>query len=547
MAANISASAEQPSRTQFAHLRLFVAFTSFYFLAHSPLLLVQGPFWDDWIWVDLGSPDVAAFLSQIERPLAIWALRACHFVAGHTLPVFDAAPLAAFVSHYLTWLVLWRCNAEGRFMSSDQAFWVVVMSALAPLNFSRVVASTQLYQIALLVFAIAALCQIASVTRRSLVLRTLSWPLLAMACQVESFYFAVLLLYIPVLMADRPIEPKRLSALRRALRHCELIAIPVASYLLRMTFFAPHGVFETYNAVTLAGLVKAIPGSLISAAYAVYGSLAGVAIGMQANLGGSLTLVVSLMSLTAAIAWGLRLPALRNFPISAWPGVAAAFVALAFLLFPYAVTQGGGVRPLSNWGDRHLLTAPLALGLVLCGCVAVMVRAEAQRIALAVMAGLMLIGTALGYLGLVQDTHLMAGVVAKLRHNETARNGHSFVYVPNESPLWQGRELRPYEWTGMLARAYGENTRLALPLSKDVSAVSTFAKAKLTGRYLNYAFDILHPDRSILKIELVQQDVMTIGQLLRLSVLRATNDPRYDTEAGSLVRLIVSPFVDDQS
>ncbi len=521
------------------------------------MLLMPSLLFDDWtFW----NPALAAGLvHDISRPLLGVTFRMFYELDGLVDPYFKSVPLFCFFSYLLSWICLyWALYLHGAF-SRAQMFWIVTLSALAPLDFSRVQLSV--YSVAFLSYALGALCFMAAVSRSRNWLRLVAAPLLLFACQVESFYFAALVLYAGVLVMHRDElravgrRAASAAAVRLAIAHAELFAIPILAFAIRTLLFEPRGIYANYNGIHLLNLLKAVPGSLFGAVYAFYAALASFAVFHHPNYGVSrlfitaaviFALVIGLVSLTGRGRQPPEKPDILGTPF----GLACAFLLVALLIYPYSVVSGGlGSFALMNFNDRHLLTAQLGFGLMAYAAVAVLVRPALRRLALTLMLALMMSGTAFGYLGLVRDGHLTNGLVAALKDNDEVRRGHTFVYMADEPSLWLGRNMAFYEWTNIFYRAYHDYTRLAVPFGFDFETEALMEplseiddEIRRYRRYGGYAFQDYTPDDAPLELQWVAPPKKTPWELARLSYLRAFDPAAYEIEVKQGLRILVTPW-----
>ena len=458
-----------------ANAKFIVAFSLLYLAAWWPMLLYNYWQWDDLVWRDLALAQ--ADLASFPRPYIPFVYGSLDHLQNW-LPFVRVSALAAFVLNYFAWLAIYLALRLLKFFRHDQLFWIVVLSAVAPVDMTRVTLAVSQYQIAFFFFSLGMLCFFAAIMRRNTALRVLAALWLLASCQIESFYFATMALFLGVLLVrpqwrSSPDWRERLKATGILLaKHGELVLIPIVSFVTRP---AGAGAYADYNAVTLNGLISGAPSAFVSAVQTLYeipSGLAHLAREEMSNAAGlvhvgyyPIILVVVLICIWATRLAGMPLTdeTTEKRPGETFAGALCAFLLLAFFLYPY-VALVHFVRPFTGFNDRGLLTSVLAIGLFFVLFVGATVRENARIPVLTGLLVVMVSSSALGVIGFIRNAQVTDGIVVALRDSEQVRRETTFVFDPVGLSLAYDQNLRDYEVNAMLGEAFGDHTRMAVSI-----------------------------------------------------------------------------------
>lgn len=537
-----------------------VAYTIVYLAAWWPMFLYNYKQWDDLIWrsIPLAQHDLAAF----PRPFFPIILAAFDRLQNF-LPFMGAPAFVALMLNYAAWLFVCAALLEVRFFHRSQVFWAAMLSAVAPVNISRLMLSTAEYQIALFLFSLGMLFFFFAVGRRRQLFRVVSAVFLFASCQVESFYFATFALLLGVLAlepswqkaVDWPSAIKKVALL--CARYGELVLIPIVSFLTRPSGSGPYA---DYNALTIKSLVIALPSAFLDALQTIYDLPSSLAIVGHDELGAAFShigyyFIIGVIGAICIATVRITTPYFTDHEQKPRPGenvigILSTFTLLAFLLCPYAAV-GHNAWPLIGVQDRNLLTTPLAVGMLLLLVTGFAVKERMRVLVLTVLVVILASSSALGVIGFIRNGQIADGLTAALKKNDQAAKAEALVYGPLELERSFGEPFRYYEMNALLFDAFGDRKRMAVPYDLSNNWPSYL---KLLREYPNYGAAenslVTGKERSItaqwMNFRYQPGVGITLPPLLASAVLwrawlKITDARRYNTEVGNLVSVSVGP------
>ena len=443
-----------------ATLRDFGLLLGAVILAHFPLLLNDGLYWDDWLlFRQLQSGDWAS-VNALVREAGITPFNAAFFdlfayvpgdVLGFRLVVFGLIVAIA----YLTYAIALDVGLPRRpsllialLASVFPGFqdWILLATASSVMDYAVFLAATLLLVRAERQGPAAALA--ARVAAVVLFLLSFSFNSLL------TLYFASLLVLLLVIWRAGGVDALR----RRRLYLAGLLIPPFAYWWLARTLFVPSGLYANYNAITASPRVLAhgFKGFLVN--------------GILEQLAQTLTLVSrwpvwAAVALVAAAAALLSYRALREPPTlpAQWTAsLAVGATALFLAVLPYAAVDK--FPSVHGWDTRHDLL--IALPLAVVGVMAIEAIAASLKVAWLGAAFVIAVSAVLALAGLQDYAALQArwatdvSVMQQLRRTDGSGR-YSVFWVEDQAP---GPEdfYRFYEWSAMLGDVYGGPSHVGL-------------------------------------------------------------------------------------
>jgi hypothetical protein len=320
-----------------------------YALAWGALLVNRGLYWDDWTLVGQTQAQLVNGAREFGVP---WAGYAWAALLSMPLPGLTGHVLA-FVAYLLSALVLHGILLRIPWLSRVDAVVAALTFAVLPVNYARIALVDLPYALSLLAFLAATWLLIRSIEGGGLLRR-----LAALGLYLFSFYTASLLvLYLVPVALAAAIAWKSTGVPFRSfvLRHADFIALPVAYWVLKTTFFTPSGVYDGYNALSMRGMAQ-VPRAMLS----IPNQVLIEPLDRAVTVAGLLGILVGV----AVAAWLVRRSrvAERGSFVSA-PVLALAGAAMVGLgVFAYLVV--GKTPVVWDWSSRHQLLVPLGAGLL---------------------------------------------------------------------------------------------------------------------------------------------------------------------------------------
>ena len=429
-------------------------------LAHFPLLLNDGLYWDDWLlFPQLQSKDWSS-IDALVREAGITPFNAAFLDVFAYLPggvlAFRLVVFALIVA--IAWLVYAIAVEAG--LTPRAGLLIALLTSVFPGFQDWVLLATASSVLDYAVFLGATLLVIgaerqagaaAAVTRAvAIVMFVLSFSFNSLL----TLYFASLLVLVIVMWRSG-----RIDALRRRWPYLAgLFLVPFVYWVIAQRLFVPSGLYAGYNAISASPLViaRGFHGFLI---YGVLDQL------LQVWTIVRIPAVLVAIVLLGAAALALSYRALRERqmrPLQWMAGFAVGAIALVLAILPYAAVEK--IPSVHGWDTRQDLLIALPLSVVAVMAVeAVLSSLKLEWVGAAVV---MVVAAALALAGLQDYATLQArwatdvSVMQQLRQTEGSGR-YSVYWVHDEAP---GPEdfYRFYEWSAMLGDAYGGQTRVGL-------------------------------------------------------------------------------------
>lgn len=429
-------------------------------LAHFPLLLNDGLYWDDWLlFPQLQGHDWAS-VDSLVREAGITPFNAAFFDVFAYLPggVLGFRLVVFVLIVGIAWLVYAIAVEAGLprrasllialFTSVFPGFqdWVLLATAASVLDYAVFLLATFL-----LVRAERQGPAAAAATRAVAVG---SFVLSFSFNSLLTIYFGSIVLLVIAIWRSGQIN----AVLRRWLYLVGLCLVPFVYWWVAQRLFSPSGLYAGYNAITATPALIAkgyakflINGILDQFAQALtlastWPGLAFVAVATVAGLG---------LSYRAS-----REPSLR--PVQWMSGLALGATAIVLAILPYAAVEK--FPSVHGWDTRQDLL--IALPLAVVGVMAVEAIAASLKLAWAGTAFVIVVSAALALAGLQDYAALQArwatdaSVMEQLKHTDGSAR-YAVYWVHDGTP---GSEdfYRFYEWSAMLGDVYGGQSRVGL-------------------------------------------------------------------------------------
>lgn len=452
-----------------------------YTLNHGWVLLLSGAiFWDDWI---LYGAKEATVISLFDQHGSAWWY---HFGWVHVL-LLKAGPwvfrVLTFVLMFGAGIALDRVLRHFGFISPRMRFVIVLLFLALPLYWGRLALINIHYTICYFLFFLAW----AGMRKH----RVMSLALFFLSFSTNS-----LLVFFVIPFADLCFGGLRKghhpnSILRAIVRNMDFAILPFFYFAAKNIWYRPHGLYAGYNEDYSA---RDLPHQLIVQWNDFVRTLAEFITVFRVSRGTTLTLqFVGSVLVVAALVALLRVPhtPIRELVQSRLPVVArlvrwlaAGALAMIAGAFPYWVV--GKAPTFSDWGSRHQLLLPLGAALVLAACLGATGRIGG-RLVTATLCVCTFVNT-YAYLTYFGDWNKQRQVIEALRADAQVSTADVVVFI-DHSPDFnaQGRRFRFYEWCGILAEAFGEDSRLGTDPADLVRFHSGDLKSSIPfGRYKRF-------------------------------------------------------------
>jgi len=501
-----------------------------YALAWGALVVNRGLYWDDWTLVGRSTQSMVDTFTELGLPwlgyfhAGLFSL-SLPGLAGHVL-VFGVYLLSSLVLH----AILRRIPA----LSRTDALVAALTFALLPVNYARIALIDLPYGLSLLAFLAATWLLLRYLEDGGIARRVAALGLFVCAFVTAS----LLILYVvPIALGAAIAWRAGARSIQTLLvRYADFIALPVAYWLLKAALFPASGVYEGYNALSLAGMVE-VPGAMLSIPWQVLIE----PLGRAASVAGLVGIVVGV--LTAV--WLVRRSrvvepgAVVSAPVLALIGV----VVLALGVFPYLAV--GRTPTIWDWSSRHQLLVPIGAGLLAAAAVRGTRSASPIGGVLTVAVGLMLgisaVADARTLVAYQLDWYKQTALIDAARTIPELRTAHHIRVIDDAQRLDAlRRRYRFYEYNALFEQALGDTRRLASDGTDEPSAdeLSLFISRPA------YHMEQYVPSPVDLELRVAPGDATGDGlEAARLLVLETLGSPSFDSEVARLIDVQATPAV----
>jgi branched-subunit amino acid transport protein AzlD len=141
-------------------------------------------------------------------------------------------------------------------------------------------------------------------------------------------------------------------------------------------------------------------------------------------------------------------------------GMAAGVIIFILGAFPYWIL--GRVPTFNEFSSRHQLLIPLGTAVFWSYCLAGF-NSNSRRVGLSVLVSLSLAIGMVSYLDLYIDWKKQKQIISFLKKDPISKNSDLVLFEDNSMSMnFNKRELKPYEWNGLLSLAFSDQKRFGL-------------------------------------------------------------------------------------
>jgi len=420
-----------------------------YCLAHAPLLLVTGIYWDDWEVVGQPAEAVASLFREMGLPMI-----ARYHLLLEPLGILPYR-LAVFLSGLASALCLYGILGRMREIDRTARVLLVLVFILFPANSARVSIVASWYPVSCALFFGGFWLVAVYLDTRSVAARLAALGLLFASFHTQSLlvYYLVVVAYIAWRAGPDGAGPG--GWLKPAARHLDFLLLPIVFWIVKRVWFEPFGGYRGYNRVTLESALQAF-------AFLDNAVLGGLVEALQRALRVSGGEVLPLLAGTAALAWLLR----RRYAHAPQPArTSASFVALGVLLFglgsfPYLAV--GKVPGPDDWDSRFQLLTPLGAAFMLVYLVRLLPGERCSDLAYAALIVVIVMHGMRVAIDFQKDWYKQVALIESFRTLPAVRSETRFLIDDRARSLDANRrQYRYYEYGHLLHAAFGDRSRSA--------------------------------------------------------------------------------------
>jgi hypothetical protein len=498
------------------------------------LLLAGGIYWDDWTLYMVPS-DVL-----VER--AAQAGSTWWYPLGHIQAVLLSA--GPWVYRVITLCLMFGAGvALDRILRAHQdlhsrsRYLIVLLFLILPLYWARVALIDIHYTICYFLFFLAW----ALMTR---------YRAISLALFFLSFSTNSLLVFFALPAADRCMNELRgdfrASRIGKCiLRNIDFALLPLVYFAIKNIWFRPYGIYAGYNeGYALANLIL----RPIEQWNDFIDTAASAMLGLRLSSTNVLSLPfgVSLVSAAIAVALFTRACSPLSAPVCTTSEagtirrrlVVAGLVASIAGAFPYWIV--GKAPTFSDWGSRHQLLLPLGTACLIAAALAG--AGHCRRPAIATTIALCTLLNCSAYMSYLIDWHKQRGLTAALRGSDLVSRASVVVFVDDTLDFnARARRYRYYEWCGLLAYAFGDNSRLGADEQDLIRFTTGDLNSEISSRQLPRHVDL----SSSTPLDAVRVTISHAAPTSRWQRLLALGLPAITVEVEETAPVTIAPLSTD--
>jgi hypothetical protein len=423
-----------------------------YCVAHLPLLITTGQFYDDFVLNHGDAQTNMRLLVSEGRPLYGYVDNL--LLAAHSPFLIRTL---TFLAYLASGLLLRGILGTLGVVEPEARFFIVGFTMVFPADSTRVLLILAYYALSYLLFFVAFYLLCLYLQCRKLWLRAVSLGLFFLSFG----HMSLLVFFLLVVMYLGYYERSRLDSLAGLrsvmLHYADFLMLPLIFWTISCLAFPPQGSHKDYFSIQLTNFspicwAVAVRGALVRPmAFSVY----------PMHLLFAAVIAASTFVLYRLLAKQLPEPVddVRTTALLLGVGVAAVLAAL----FPYIA-----IRKLPeywDWSGRHAMLVPLGAGFILyysvrlCGLLLGLRRQLVLGIC-ALMLCVFVAATARTYLTYWTDWYKCLAVMEQFRSSSTMRGNTSFLFR-DEAEDWNAkrRKWRFYEFSALMKFAFGDEER----------------------------------------------------------------------------------------
>lgn len=503
-----------------------IIITIIYTLAHFLMLLNNGIFWDDWIYIDWAKITMLNHFSQLGNIFFGYYFNLI-FSLGNSVFIFR---LLVFLAFLLSALLLNETLKTVKDIDHTSRLLLVLLFAIIPVNGARIAIAVSQYALCYFFFFLGLWLSSRYLVQKTIILRIAALVFLFLSFFTNSFlvFYSVVLLYIEY-MEFKQISPALIF--RFGAKYVDFIIMPVLFWVLRAIFFQPHGLYGNYNIITVSNLIL----SPVYLAVTIYNLLVELMIISRETVLILALLAIILLPLTYML---IRSVYNHNQSSKDTTFFLAGIILILIGLFAYLAI--GKIPAYYDWQSRHELLLPLGFSFVLYFgfniAASLLKLSRATRIILLSAVIVFCICACMSnYLAYQKDDYKQLSLMEQFESSDVMKNYTTFLFVDDTRDMnARDRTYRFYEYTGMMAYVFDDEMRFGCEQDEQdlFTSVSDYQKYR-TYKYRDY---VERSPQYVVTIEKGSYDLDYIN-LFRLMLDERFDRDSFDRGIGNVVKL----------
>jgi hypothetical protein len=509
-----------------------IIITIVYTMAHFLMLLNNGIFWDDWIYINWDKSIMLDHFAQFGNIFLGYYFNLI-FSLGNSVFIFR---LLTFLAFLLSALLLNETLKTVKGIDHTSRLLLVLLFAIIPVNGARIAISVSEYALCYFFFFLGLWLTSRYIVQRTIIFRITALIFLFLSFFTNSFlvFYSVVLLYIGYMELK---QVSSTSIFRLAARYVDFIIMPLLFWVLRAIFFQPHGIYGDYNIITVSDLIL-LPFHLVVASYNLLVELMIISRETVLTLGFLVIILLPLMYMLIRSVCNHNQSSMGTQSSTDTTFFLAGIILILIGLFAYLAV--GKIPAYYDWQSRHELLLPLGFSFVLCfGFKKTAGLLKLNRVITIVLLSAVIVfcicACMSNYLAYQKDDYKQLSLMEQFESSDIMKNYTTFLFVDGARDLnARDRTYRFYEYTGMMAYVFDDETRFGCEQYEQ----SSFTNASDYQKYRNYKYRD-YAERSLQYVVTVEKGSYDLDyvNLFRLMLDERFDRDSFNRDIGNVVRL----------
>ena len=505
-----------------------ILFILFYSISFGWIIVNQGIFWDDWTLYKIPAEVIQNVFIINGDPLQGCLINAVMSLPGYIL-IFR---ILVFILFLLSAVLYNSILKKFTFINKEERFFLVMLFAIAPVNFARITLIVFPYTVCFFIFFLGFLFLQNYFINKKIICRILS-----LLCFFTSFVTNSLLVFylVPVIFiiyAEMKNIKNFYNIIKRGIRYLDFILLPIIFFMIKMFFFKPSGIYSQYNMITVHNLIRApfqFPEAFLNNIISPFGEFLSI---LPQYFYLPLILFLSLMAILFFITGRERTE--KSFLLKNILFILAGIFLFCLGIFPYLAV--GDTPSMYNWFSRHqLLMAP---GISIIITYAILIIGDALRfkwVKFILLSAVLTVYSAINfkiYYDYNRDWLKQQSILFNLKSSDLARDHTTFILDDKLSAYnTLNRPYRFYENSGLMKQAFNNEKRYAGYTWDPV----LIKQLKDYPQYSLRDYIIRKPEYVMTIQEGI--DRLNFPEVIRLTALEFFSRKQYEEEITNIIRL----------
>ncbi len=405
---------------------LFVLYTMSHF---GLVFLLNAKFWDDWT---LWNTEIEVIRSQFKQNGIILAGELHVFLRPFSPWIYK---ILTFILWFFSGMLLYKIARNSSLIKNKQhAFYLSLLFLITPYFSARVSIINFPYLVCLFLFLLAW-----SISNKH---KTLSLILFFLSFNTQSLLMFYALPFVDNFHKFYNVN-KFKGVLKWSINNSLFIILPFVFFAIKNIYFPPNGAYEDYNQIfSIKTLFYNLPKLMVDYCY--------------------LTINVLLFLIISIISWVF----IKNREAESNNNLyylILGFISLFLGAFPYMIV--GHIPTFDDWNSRHQLLLPIGLSLLLLGVTGFLKLTFKFNLMLIVVP-LFITLNIQSYVAYFDDWQKQKRIIEKIKYEHPEIANINLLLIDDHTLNAKNRQLRFYEWNGILKLANGHSKVFAININE---------------------------------------------------------------------------------